>query len=63
MQQNTLTNQAPKPDVIAPIQATGNTVSNVSNALLTRLIDEVKNESQNNLLAYNRTHNRHNRGR
>ena len=34
-----------------------------SNAVLQRLIEEVKYESQNNISAYNRTHNRHNRGR
>lgn len=38
-------------------------VEKVSNAVLRRLMDEVKFESQNNILAYNRTHNRHNRGR
>ncbi|RZK44970.1 MAG: hypothetical protein EOO61_01845 [Hymenobacter sp.] len=32
-------------------------------ALLARLIQEVKTEAQSNVLAYNRTHNRHNRGR
>lgn len=37
--------------------------SQVPNAVLKRLIEEVKNESPNNILAYNRTHNRHNRGR
>lgn len=38
-------------------------VEQVPNAVLKRLMDEVKFESQNNILAYNRTHNRHNRGR
>ncbi len=33
------------------------------NALLQRLIEEVKYDSQNNISAYNRTHSRHNRGR
>ena len=37
--------------------------SKVPNAVLKRLLEEVKYESQNNILAYNRTHNRHNRGR
>jgi hypothetical protein len=37
--------------------------NNLSNPLLKRLIDEVKFENQNNISAYNRTHNRHNRGR
>ena len=35
----------------------------VPNALLARLIQEVKHEAQSTLTAYNRTHNRHNRGR
>ncbi|GAB2563484.1 YhhA family cyclophane-containing RiPP [Spirosoma areae] len=33
------------------------------NSLLERLIREVRTEAQLNILAYNRTHNRHNRGR
>lgn len=33
------------------------------NALLARLIQEVQHEAQPTLTAYNRTHNRHNRGR
>jgi hypothetical protein len=37
--------------------------SKISNVVLKRLIEEVQYESQNNILAYNRTHNRHNRGR
>jgi hypothetical protein len=44
---------------LAPIVDAGQ----VSNALIKRLIEEVKFDSQNNILAYNRTHNRHNRGR
>jgi len=31
--------------------------------VLKRLIEEVRFEAQNNITAYNRTHNRHNRGR
>ncbi|MEY2923272.1 MAG: hypothetical protein RL108_1898 [Bacteroidota bacterium] len=38
-------------------------VNKMPNAVLRRLIDEVKFENQNNITAYNRTHNRHNRGR
>ena len=38
-------------------------IKTVSNEVLKRLIEEVKFENQNNILAYNRTHNRHNRGR
>ena len=37
--------------------------SNIPNAVLKRLIEEVQYESQNNISAYNRSHNRHNRGR
>jgi hypothetical protein len=32
-------------------------------ALLARLIQEVQHETSSTLTAYNRTHNRHNRGR
>jgi hypothetical protein len=35
----------------------------IDNALLSRLLAEVKAESENRLHAYNRQHNRHNRGR
>lgn len=35
----------------------------IPNAVLKRLIEEVRHEHQNNVTAYNRTHNRHNRGR
>lgn len=38
-------------------------VSKVNNAVLKRLIAEVQFDSENHLNAYNRTHNRHNRGR
>jgi hypothetical protein len=31
--------------------------------VLKRLMEEVKNESANNMFAYDRAHNRHNRGR
>lgn len=35
----------------------------VSNPLLARLIEEVRNEEPEAIQAYNRTHNRHNRSR
>jgi hypothetical protein len=35
----------------------------ISNVVLKRLIEEVKNEKENNVTAYNRLHNRHNRTR
>lgn len=37
--------------------------SDVSNAVLKRLIKEVEIEKENNVNAYNRLHNRHNRTR
>lgn len=39
------------------------TAEQVDNAVLKRLIQEVQVENHNNINAYNRTHNRHNRGR
>ena len=38
-------------------------IKSISNPLLKRLMEEVKNDQLNNITAYNRTHNRHNRGR
>ena len=35
----------------------------ISSPVLARLIEEVRNEDINNVHAYNRTHNRHNRSR
>jgi hypothetical protein len=35
----------------------------LDSAVLARLLDEVKADGENRLQAYNRTHNRHNRGR
>ncbi len=37
--------------------------SKVQSSVLQRLIEEVKYEDQNNIAAYNRLHNRHNRSR
>lgn len=36
-------------------------IANVSSPTLARLIDEVKNDNQSTLHAYDRVHNRHNR--
>lgn len=36
-------------------------VANINNPTLARLIEEVKNEGQSTLHAYDRVHNRHNR--
>ncbi|HEX8562707.1 MAG TPA: YhhA family cyclophane-containing RiPP [Flavobacterium sp.] len=33
------------------------------NSVLQRLMEEVKNDTVNNMFAYDRAHNRHNRGR
>lgn len=33
------------------------------NSVLQRLMEEVKNDNVNNMFAYDRAHNRHNRGR
>jgi len=35
----------------------------IDNVVLKRLIEEVQFDKENNINAYNRTHNRHNRGR
>ena len=37
--------------------------STISSPTLARLIEEVRNEESSETHAYNRTHNRHNRGR
>jgi len=37
--------------------------SEVRSSILQRLIEEVKQENQNGIAAYNRLHNRHNRSR
>lgn len=37
--------------------------SKVQSSVLQRLIEEIKYEDQNNIAAYNRLHNRHNRSR
>jgi hypothetical protein len=38
-------------------------INEINNAVLRRLIGEVQSEKENHLHAYNRQHNRHNRGR
>jgi hypothetical protein len=60
MEQNNITNQA---EALTKPDTTTNQVGKLSSAVLQRLMEEVKFDSQNNILAYNRTHNRHNRGR
>lgn len=64
MEQNKFIGQvAAKPEAEPDVRSIGQGLKKIPNTLLIRLIDEVKNESQNGLMAYNRTHNRHNRGR
>lgn len=38
-------------------------VDQMPNSILQRLMEEVKNDNSNNMFAYDRAHNRHNRGR
>lgn len=38
-------------------------VKELDNAVLERLIGEINTEKENRIHSYNRTHNRHNRGR
>lgn len=45
---------------VAPISMEAN---QMSDAVLKRLMEEVKNDSVNPMFAYDRAHNRHNRGR
>jgi len=64
MQQNIPAEQTiTKPEAETKTDAAGQPIAGLSNAVLNRLMEEVKNEGRDSLLAYNRTHNRHNRGR
>jgi len=47
---------APKNEIISD-------ADQMPNSLLQRLMEEVKNDTANNMFAYDRAHNRHNRGR
>jgi len=62
-QPDLIANSAKGAEILAQPQSINLDKSKVPNAVLSRLIAEVSFESQNNVLAYNRTHNRHNRGR
>lgn len=53
--QSELTLKASEPIVIE--------ADKVENSVLKRLIEEVRFDNENRVTAYNRTHNRHNRGR
>ena len=50
-------------DVAINVKSISLDASKVPNVLLKRLIEEVQFENRNNILAYDRAHNRHNRGR
>lgn len=64
MIQNEHSNEQLTPDL--NLQASShiiNDMTKVPNVVLQRLIEEVQYENKSNISAYNRTHNRHNRGR
>lgn len=54
---------------VATIEVKSNTeqivvdTEQMPNSVLQRLMEEVKNDTANNMFAYDRAHNRHNRGR
>jgi len=52
-----------KENLVAGPKSMSMDASELSNVVLRRLMEEVKFENQNNILAYDRAHNRHNRGR
>ena len=56
-------NQVKDDDTAVKPNAISIDAKKLPNALLKRLIEEVKYEAENNISAYNRSHNRHNRGR
>lgn len=58
-----LENKMQQSSALTEVDSLSLDIKKVPNALLERLIREVKTEAQPNVLAYNRTHNRHNRGR
>lgn len=59
-QQNNTLNVA---NISAKNTTTNVDIKKMPNPVLQRLLDEVRFETSNNISAYNRTHNRHNRGR
>ena len=60
---NLKNNAAKQAEASGKPSAAINQTSKLPSAVLQRLMEEVKSDGQNNTLAYNRTHNRHNRGR
>lgn len=61
MEQNNVV-QSLKDNSATPLSITID-ASKIDNAVLKRLIGEIDFERENHVNAYNRTHNRHNRGR
>ena len=55
------TNQPLQENVLHPSTPSDVLVANVASPTLARLIEEVKNDNQSTLRAYDRVHNRHNR--
>ncbi len=55
------TNQPLQENVLRPSIPFDVLVANVASPTLARLIEEVKNDNQSTLHAYDRVHNRHNR--
>lgn len=62
-QKNLIINKSNESNISPKTNPVSVNANEVSNVLLKRLIEEVQYESQNNISAYNRSHNRHNRGR
>lgn len=56
-------NEAMAEESVASPHALSVDASSIPNAVLRRLIEEVRHDHQNHVAEYNRTHNRHNRGR
>lgn len=54
-------NQPLQGNAVRPSMPSEVLIANVSSPTLARLIDEVKNDNQSTLHAYDRVHNRHNR--
>ena len=61
-QNNVIINNVKEGDLSMKPLAVSVDSNKISNVVLKRLIEEVQYESQNNVSAYNRSHNRHNRG-
>ncbi|MES2381255.1 MAG: YhhA family cyclophane-containing RiPP [Bacteroidota bacterium] len=60
---NQINNQMEQLNTVQANASASVVAGNVQNAVLRRLIEEVRNEGKNFINAYDRTHSRHNRGR